>query len=292
MDRRRGVARGSLLGAIGAAAALLLVAGTSWACTPLATIKPSATNGAVGTKLTITGSTFDAAGQPVKVWWDGAGKQLVGTAQVNPATRSFSVAFEVPPSSGGSHIIAATQNDAAGQPIAGSPVNTLFRVDGAAPQAVASDLQADPDNTVNEPVSAVAPAAQETATPAPAAVTPAPRVRVAPAQSSRPAAARAPAPVAAAPAPAPVAPAPAPVASAPAPAPVAAPSPAVTPAPEAAPATAPARRSVMVNMASDSNGSPVLAIALVGVGLLLALGASAVVLAGRRDRRAPAQARR
>lgn len=288
MDRRRGVARGSLLAAIGASAALLLVAGTSWACTPLATIKSSAASGAIGTKLTITGSTFDGSGQPVKVWWDGAGKQLMGTAQVNPATRSFSVAFEVPPSSGGSHIIAATQNDAAGQPIAGSPVNTLFRVDGAAPQAVASNLQADPENTVNEPVSAVAPAAQETAAPAPAAATPAPapapRVRVAPAQSSRPAAASAPAPVAPAPTPA-AAPAPAPVA-------VAAPAPAVTPAPDVAPATAPARRSVMVSMAGDSNGSPALAIALVGVGLVLALGASAVVLSGRRDRKAPAQARR
>ena len=286
MDRRRGVARGSLLAAIGASAALLLVAGTSWACTPLATIKSSAASGAIGTKLTITGSTFDGSGQPVKVWWDGAGKQLMGTAQVNPATRSFSVAFEVPPSSGGSHIIAATQNDAAGQPIAGSPVNTLFRVDGAAPQAVASNLQADPENTVNEPVSAVAPAAQETAAPAPAAATPAPapRVRVAPAQSSRPAAASAPAPVAPAPTPA-AAPAPAPVA-------VAAPAPAVTPAPDVAPATAPARRSVMVSMAGDSNGSPALAIALVGVGLVLALGASAVVLAGRRERKAPAQARR
>jgi hypothetical protein len=48
----------------------------------------------------------------------------------------------------------------------------------------------------------------------------------------------------------------------------------------------------MVSMASDSDGSPALAIALVGVGLLLALGASAVVLAGRRDRKAPAKASR
>ncbi|MGQ0521922.1 MAG: hypothetical protein ACT4PX_12350, partial [Actinomycetota bacterium] len=69
------------------------------------------------------------------------------------------------------------------------------------------------------------------------------------------------------------------------------------PAPVAAPASdttpVPARRSVMVSMSGDSSdGSPALAIALVGMGLLLALGASAVVLAGRRERRAPAGARR
>ncbi|MEO7837403.1 MAG: hypothetical protein ABIS21_07165 [Acidimicrobiales bacterium] len=45
-------------------------------------------------------------------------------------------------------------------------------------------------------------------------------------------------------------------------------------------------------MSDDSNGSPALAIALVGVGLVLALGASALVLSNRRPSKAPAGARR
>jgi len=48
----------------------------------------------------------------------------------------------------------------------------------------------------------------------------------------------------------------------------------------------------MVSMSGGDDGSPVLTIALVGIGLVLALGASALVLAGRRDRKAPASARR
>jgi len=48
----------------------------------------------------------------------------------------------------------------------------------------------------------------------------------------------------------------------------------------------------MVSMAGDGGGSSTLAIALVGVGLVLALGATAIVVAGRRDRKDPAVARR
>ena len=262
-------------------AVLALVGAAAWACTPQASIKTSVASGTPGTNITVTGSTFDATGQPVKVWWGGAGKQLVATANVT-ASRGFTATFAVPNVAGGVHIVAATQIDASGQPIAGSPVNTTFRVDAPTAATPVTDLQGTPDNSVVEP--AAAPVAVAEPTPAPAAeptpapaTRPAPRVRVAPAQPSATAT---------------PAPAPAPAAAAPAPATEAAPAPAVTPAaPEVAPA-APARRSVMVSMADDSDGSPALAIALVGVGLVLALGATALVLAGRRDSKAPAKARR
>ncbi|HVL93449.1 MAG TPA: hypothetical protein VM264_08895, partial [Acidimicrobiales bacterium] len=95
----------------------------------------------------------------------------------------------------------------------------------------------------------------------------------------------------AAPAPAPAA-TPAPVAAPVTPAPEVAPAPAApAPAPAATPAETPARRSVMVSMDSDG-GSPWLAIALVGLGLVLSLGATALVLAGRRDAKAPVGTRR
>lgn len=282
--RARG-ARGVLFGIAGLAGAVMLVVGTSWACTPQASLKLSPTAGPVGTKITVTGSTFDASGQAAKVWWGGPSKgQLLGTATVK-ADRTFSLVITVPSTSGGINLVSATQNDAAGQPIAGSPVNATFRVDAPAAAPAPANVQGDPDSTVTEPAAAAAPieepAPAPAVTPAPAPAS-APRVRVAP---SAPARTATPAP----------APAPAPAAAAPAtetaPAPAAAPAP-VTPAPETATAAPPARRSVMVSMASDSDGSPALAIALVGVGLVLALGASALVLAGRRsDRKAPARAR-
>ena len=291
MNRHGDAARRGALGGIGLLGVLVLLGAAAWACVPQASIKATPPSGQAGTKITLTGSSFASDGQPVKVWWGGPGKQLVGTAPVT-STGSFSMTFEAPASAAGAHIISATQTDAAGQPLPGSPVNTTFTMAGTAAPAP-ENVQGAPESApaviepVPAPAAAPAPAeAAPTAAPAPRAA-PA-RVRVAPAQSPT----RAVAPVA----PAPAAPVPAPVedtSSAPAAAATeATPAPAVIPAPESAPATAPARRSVMVSMANDSGGSPVLAIALVGIGLVLALGASALVLAGRRDSKAPAGARR
>ena len=261
---------------------MTLLAATSWACTPQASLKVTPSSGAPGTLVTVSGSTFDAAGQPVKIFWGGAsGSQVASTTVV--AARTFSTTFVVPQSAGGVVIVSATQRGADGNYIAGSPVNTTFRVEGpAAAVATATNLQGDPENTITEPAPApaVESAPAQSATAAPAA----PRVRVAaPARTTAAAAA-------------PSTPAPAPaVETAPAAQPT--PAPAVEPAPAAAapaaPATEPARRSVMVSMAGDgSDSSPALAIGLVGIGLLLALGASAVVLASRRESKAPAKARR
>ena len=275
--------KGRILTGVAVTMTLAVLGAVAYACVPQASLNLTPKEAAAGTKITISGSSFDATGSAVKVWWDGAGKTVVGEFPVT-AGRTFTATFEVPASAaGGAHVVSATQNDANGRSIAGSPVNAMFTVTGAAPPAAApAVVQVEPERTVTEPAPAVAAAEQPAAAPAPAATpAPAPRVRVAPTGT----AVRA--PVAAA-APAPAAPAPAPEA-APAPAPaVAQPAPATEPTP----APAPARRSVMVSMASDSDGSPALAIALVGIGLVLALGASAVVLAGRRDRKAPASARR
>jgi hypothetical protein len=292
MEARQGrvapAGKRGILAAAGVCMVLALVGAAAWACTPQAGLRSTPTSGTVGTKITVTGSSFDPAGGPVRVYWGGASGQQMATATVG-ANRGFTATFDVPNVASGTHIIAATQYTN-GQPIAGSPVNMTFRVDGSIPAAVATNVQAEPEQgSVLEPVAepavatpvAGAPVAVAAPTPAPA-----PRVRVAPAQPTT----RAPAPAVAAP----VIATPAPAAEAtPAPAAVASPAPAVTPAAPTDSAPAPARRSVMVSMAADdSGGSSALAIALVGVGLVLALGASAVVLAGRRDRKSPAKARR
>ena len=129
------------------------------------------------------------------------------------------------------------------------------------------------------PVAVVAPAPVQAA--AAVAPTPAPAPRPAPVAPT-PAPVAAPAP--AAPAAAPVEPVAEPV---PAPAPIAEP---VKAAP-VVPVTSPAGRTAMVSMRSSSADSPRTAVALVGVGLLLTIAASALVIP-RRAVKAPALARR
>jgi len=278
-------------------AALLAFAAAAFACVPQAGITLSPTSGPVGTTINVTGRSF-TEGAAISVYWGGVGGRLMGTSTGNAGGTMAPVSFKVPADSVNGNTIVSAKQVKDGAAI-GSPANVLFNVNtpgGTAP-VPASNLQTDGTGNADgaaglAPAPAAQPAAVATPAPAPAPAA-APRVRPAPVRSTTAARtpARAAAPVAAAPvAPAPEA-APAPAVEA-TPAPAAAPAPVATPAPESAPATSPARRSVMVSMASDDSGSPALAIALVGIGLLLALGASAVVLAGRRDRKAPAKAKR
>ncbi|MGH9177419.1 MAG: hypothetical protein ACRD0N_02535, partial [Acidimicrobiales bacterium] len=163
---------------------LALVGAAAWACTPQANLRSTPTSGPIGTKITVTGSSFDPAGGQVRVYWGGASGTQVATATVG-SNRGFTASFNVPDVAGGTHIIAATQYTN-GQPIAGSPVNMTFKVEGSPPVVAATNLQAEPEQgSVLEPVgepaiatpTAGAPVALATPTPAPA-----PRVRVAPAQ--------------------------------------------------------------------------------------------------------------
>ena len=131
------------------------------------------------------------------------------------------------------------------------------------------------------PAPAPAPAPTKAA-PAPA---PAPRPAVAPVATPAPAAVPAPAPAPV------VAPAPVEPATAPAPAPEAPVAEPVTFTPAATPVTAPARRTAMVAMHSTADNSPRTAVALVCVGLLLTVAASALVIP-KRSAKAPSLARR
>jgi hypothetical protein len=172
----------ALAGAALAAAAL--IGGGAWACVPGAsiTLTPSSGSTAPPTNVTVSGSTFDAQGSPVNIYWDGTAGSLVGQAQVQ-ADRSFSFSFVVPGNAqSGSHVVSATQLDRNG--LAYNPVNRTFRVNGPRPanapntQGVAQPEQVDGATTP-------APVAQPAAQPARAA---------APAQASSPAQPGAPAP--------------------------------------------------------------------------------------------------
>ena len=272
--------------AFGVVAVPLVAASIAYACSALASLSVNTQSADSGATVSGTGKGFSNAhggapsSEPVVLHLDSRTGPVLWSGRPD-SSGAIEFSFQVPRTAAGSYALIATQNNADGVPVSGTPARAAFTVAGPISEAIAAAAAAPVTEPAAAPAVAAAPAPVAAPAPAatPARTVAAPRVRVAPA-----------APVAApAPAAAPVAtPAPAVEAT---PAPVAAPAPAVTPAPEAAPAT-PARRSVMVSMSGDSDSSPALAIALVGVGLVLALGASALVLAGRRESKAPAKARR
>lgn len=266
------------LAAFSAVAVPLLAASIAYACGALASLTVQPHQGDAGAVVNGFGKGFNSShggassAEPVVVRFGSRTGPVVWSGRPD-ASGGVQFSFVVPKVDPGQYTLLAMQNNADGQPAPGTPARASFEVTGVAP-APAPVQEALPAEQSATPAPAAAPAPRATA---------APRVRVAPAaRAATPAAA----PAAATPAP--VA-APAPVE---APAAVAAPAVPVAPAPAATPAPAPARRSVMVSMAGDSSGSPALAIALVGIGLVLSLGASALVLSGRREQKAPARARR
>jgi len=248
--------RKRVLGGFGVLAGSAVIAGAAWACVPQASLSAAPGTGNVGSTVTLTGGTYDAAGGPVSIWWDTVGGTPIATTTVGTAagTRNISVQITVPANATtGSHIIFATQNDANGVAIPGSPVRAVFRVaDGTAPAPVPVNPQGATEDAQGAASLAPAPAA----TSAPAVAAPAPAVAApAPAPARTPARVTTPAPAVVTPAPAAV---PAPAAEvAPAPA-VAAPAPVVTPAPAApAPVTpAPAVEAAPTQAASsDDSGT-------------------------------------
>lgn len=168
--------RKGLVGGFGALAGSALIAGAAWACVPQASLSANPSSGGVGSTVTLTGGTYDAAGGPVSIYWDSPSGAPIATTTVGTAAgvRNISVQITVPAdATSGSHIIYATQNDANGQAIPGSPVRAVFRVtDGATP----APAPVNPQGTAPESQGAagLAPAPAETPAPAPAQVAPAP----------------------------------------------------------------------------------------------------------------------
>jgi len=272
----KGRVQARTVGLVAAAVAVPLVAASiAYACAALASLSVNPGAAEAGQTVTGYGQSFSnthggsPSVEPVVVRFNSRSGPVLWSGRPD-SSGNISFSFVVPKAAPGQYTIIATQNNADGQPAPGTPARAAFQVTGT-PEPAAAPVAVAPA----EPPAPAAPAAATSPAPAPRAVT----RTVAPA----PAAAPAPAPVAA----------PAPEAAV-APAPVPAPEAAVAPAPAPAPAPAaeaPARRSVMVSM-EGSNGSPWLAIALVGLGLVLTLGATALVLAGRREAKAPVGARR
>ncbi len=256
--------RRSLIVGLGILAAPVVAASIAYACTALATLSLNPGQGDPGTTVNGVGRGFSSVGEPVVVRLGGSNGQVLWSGRPD-ANGSANVSFQIPGSlTAGSYVIMATQNNADGQPIPGSPARSEFTVTG---RPVESSTPPQPAAPTQQPASAPAAAPRGASSVAPTA---APAAQPAVAGSVDPVTGQVVAPAAAASASA--------APAAPGAAPVAVPVPAVGSNRNTASNVAP--RSTMVG--TRSTGSPVLPMALVGAGLLLTLAATASVIAGRR----------
>lgn len=118
---------------LGALMCAALVAGavTAFACTSLATLNSSAAQGAPGSNLTITGSSFatsDSGASAVAIHWNGATGPLLATVTPD-ASGAISANVTVPTNvEPGYYILTATQTEKNGAPAFGTPAKTSFLV--------------------------------------------------------------------------------------------------------------------------------------------------------------------
>ena len=248
---------------LGMLAAPVVAASIAYACTALANLSLNPNQGDPGATITGTAQGFSSSGEPVAIRIGKANAQPVWVGRAD-ANGRVNVSFQIPGNlAPGSYTVLATQNNADGQPIPGSPARAELTVTGrpavtGTPAPVAAPQQPG--------TPAPAPARQSGTSAAPAAVgQPAPAGSVSPATAVDPVTGTALAPGSA-------------PAVAPGTAPAVAPVPAVG-SERGATANAVAPRSTMVG---TSSGSPALPLGLVGAGLVLTLAATASVIAGRK----------
>lgn len=132
MTKRRSVALGA------AAAALIALAATAYACTNLAQLNLSSPRGRPGDRITITGSSFGVVcvcgpsqpPTPVKIRWNGINGEVMAEMMPDKAG-TLSAAFTVPDTKAGYYVIVATQRDDVYHiDAAGTPARATFEVLG------------------------------------------------------------------------------------------------------------------------------------------------------------------
>ncbi|MEW6153060.1 MAG: hypothetical protein AB1673_03585 [Actinomycetota bacterium] len=126
----------------GAAAAATVIAGASaFACTNLATLNLSSSAGKAGDTVTVTGSSFNVNSQnvansfPVVLKWNGVDGATL--AQVQPdRAGNISATFTVPDGQPGYYVIVATQQNAQGADVYGTPARASYQILGPNGQSV------------------------------------------------------------------------------------------------------------------------------------------------------------
>lgn len=262
--------------ALGAVAAPVVGASLAYACTSLATLNLSPTQGPAGQQVNVSGRGFsahdvtDVRNGVVEIRFDSLNGPVLGTATATKGGE-ITAAITIPQGAApGTHMVVATQNRANGTPASGTPARQSFTV--VASPAQAANTQASPPTPTS---GSAQPAAQAAGVPAAAVPAGSAAPAVVPGSSASGQNSTAAAPVGQA-------------ASTSggtgSGAPGVAVSPADAPSAFGAPASTPAvgTRSMMT---PASGPSPLLAGLLVAVGLVLSLGGAAMVVAGRRSSR-------
>lgn len=120
----------------GAAAPLVILVSSAWACGVLSTLKAAPSTAAPGQTVQASGANYanevGTVFTPVQIRLDSRSGPVL--KEVTPVNRKFNTTFEVPASAGpGDHLLIATQHRLSdGTAKAGSPGRTTMRVTGAA----------------------------------------------------------------------------------------------------------------------------------------------------------------
>ena len=123
------------------AGALLATAAVGYACTNLATLNLSSSAGKAGDTVTVTGSSFNvnakdvAASFPVVMHWNGVDGATLAQVQPDKAG-NISATFTVPDGQPGYYVIVATQRDAKGADVYGTPARASYQILGPNGQSV------------------------------------------------------------------------------------------------------------------------------------------------------------
>jgi len=124
------------------AAAATVSGAAAFACTALATIDAQAAAAPSGTAVAVTGASFSTAAgaSPVVFHWNGVDGPEVARATPD-AAGNVTANFTVPKADAGYYTLVATQQNAEGETVYGTPARQSFQVvgpDGRAPVAPAA----------------------------------------------------------------------------------------------------------------------------------------------------------
>src|SRR5438105_4419526 len=127
------------------AGALLATAAVGYACTSLATLNLSSSAGKAGDTVTVTGSSFNVNSKdvtqsfPVVLHWNGVDGATLGQVQPDKAG-NVSATFTVPDGQPGYYVIVATQRDAKGADVYGTPARASYQILGPNGQSVVTPV--------------------------------------------------------------------------------------------------------------------------------------------------------
>lgn len=146
-----GVRKATLVSGLVAIAAAVAFAATAFACTALATLQtpPVATG---GNPLSVTGSAFSPSGSPVVIHWNSLSGPEVGRATPD-GLGHIATSVNVPAASPGHYLLVATQADADGRPVQGTPARASVAIAGANGEVPAAPVAAAPTSVNNPPAS-------------------------------------------------------------------------------------------------------------------------------------------